>query len=140
MAGCDGCTACCKVMHVRELNKPAHQWCPHCKIGTGCGAYDTRPESCKVFECIWLQTQRGQKPLAHELRPDISHVVLTTTKDDRDGVVLNVSPDRPRAWQTGAMGKLVSEMLRDGITVLVKCGDKITQLNAAAAEWNSPKV
>ena len=130
MASCGTCTACCKVMHVRELEKPAHRWCPHCKIAQGCGIYESRPESCRVFECIWLQTQRGQKPLAHELRPDISRVVLTTTKDDRDGVVLNVSPDRPNAWKTGPIAKLVSEMLRDGITVLVKCGDKITELHA----------
>lgn len=132
MAGCDGCTACCKVMHIRELDKPAHKWCPHCRIGTGCGAYETRPESCKVFECIWLQTQRGQKPLAHALRPDISHVVLTTTKHDGgEGVVLHVSPDRPNAWKTGAMGKLVAEMLGDGIGVVLKCGDRVTQLDPA---------
>jgi uncharacterized protein len=132
MAGCDGCTACCKVMHVRELEKPAHKWCPHCRIGSGCGAYETRPESCRVFECIWLQTQRGQKPLALELRPNISHVVLTTTKDDGgEGVVLNLSPDRPNAWKSGAMGALVEDMLRDGIRVVLKCGDRITELSSA---------
>ena len=130
MAGCGTCTACCKIMQVHELDKPANRWCPHCRIGRGCRIYEARPESCRAFECIWLRTQHGQKPLAHELRPDISRVVLSTTRDDRDGVVVNVSPDRPNAWKTGAMGQLVSEMLRDGITVLVKCGDKITELQA----------
>ena len=34
-AGCDSCTACCKIMKVRELDKPANTWCAHCAIGEG---------------------------------------------------------------------------------------------------------
>lgn len=34
---CDGCTAWCKVMKVRELDKPANTWCTHCTIDAGCG-------------------------------------------------------------------------------------------------------
>ena len=41
----DGCTACCKILKIRELNKPANTWCKHCNIGVGCGIYDSRPES-----------------------------------------------------------------------------------------------
>ncbi len=76
--GCDGCTACCKIMKVRELDKPANVWCQHCRIGSGCGIYVERPESCRVYECLWLKTQRMGRPIPPELRPDRSRVVIGT--------------------------------------------------------------
>jgi hypothetical protein len=127
MHGCDGCTACCKVMEIRELNKPGNTWCQHCKIGVGCGIYDTRPESCRVYECVWLQSQRGGKPLALELRPDRSRVVIGVANQGED-FVLYVSPDRPDAWKRGAFGKFVAETRAKGFTVLVKCGERLQKL------------
>ena len=127
MAGCDGCTACCKIMEVRELSKPGNVWCTHCRIGAGCAIYDERPASCRTFECVWLQTQRGKAPLAPELRPDSSRVVIYTTNNGND-IVLNVSPDRPDAWKRGEMGRLVGRMLADGLPVTVNCGDRIEKL------------
>ena len=127
MHSCDGCTACCKIMEIRELNKPGNTWCSHCKIGVGCGIYDTRPESCRVYECVWLQTQRGNKPLSLDLRPDRLRVVIGTTNHG-DDIVLHVSTDRPDAWKRGGIGKLVAEMLADGITVMVKCGKTLRKL------------
>ena len=127
MHSCDGCTACCKVMQIEELNKPANTWCPHCTIGVGCGIYDTRPESCRVYECIWLQTQRGAKPLALELRPDKSRVVMGVTNQG-DDLVLYVSPDRPDAWKRGGIAKIVAETRAKGFTVLIKCGDRLQTL------------
>ncbi|MFA5913867.1 MAG: hypothetical protein WC830_09965 [Burkholderiales bacterium] len=125
--GCDGCTACCKTLHIRELNKPGDTWCRHCSIGVGCGIYDDRPESCRVYECVWLQTQRGGRPLAPELRPDKSRVVLGVTNGG-DDLVLYVDPDRPDAWKRGAMAKLVAEMRAKGFAVLVKCGERLQHL------------
>jgi hypothetical protein len=127
MRGCDGCTACCKIMQVRELDKPASTWCRHCRVGAGCSIYETRPESCRTFECVWLQTQSGEAPLAPELRPDISRVVMSTASQGRD-IVLNLATDRPDAWKHGAIATLVAKMLNDGITVLIKCGDKLEKL------------
>ena len=127
MLGCDGCTACCKVLKIRELDKPAHTWCKHCRIGVGCGIYESRPESCRIYECVWLQTQRGGRPLAPELRPDVSRVVMGVANGG-DDLVLYVSPDRPDAWKHGAMAELVAEMQAKGFTVLVKCGERVQQL------------
>jgi hypothetical protein len=127
MAGCDGCTACCKIMQVRELDKPANVWCKHCRIGAGCAIYEERPHSCRTFECVWLQTQHGKNPLALELRPDTSRVVIYTT-DNGNTIVLNVGPDRPDAWKHGEMGRLVARMLADGLPVLLNCGNKIEKL------------
>lgn len=115
-------------MGVHELGKSVNQRCVHCKTGVGCAIYETRPQSCRTFECVWLQTQRGASPLARELRPDASRVVMSTTPDG-ETVVLNVGTDRPDAWKRGAIGKLVSEMLADGVPVLLKCGDAVRKLN-----------
>src|SRR5262249_6364064 len=52
---CGECSACCKVLDVLELDKPAHQWCKHCRPGRGgCLIYDRRPTICRVFACAWL--------------------------------------------------------------------------------------
>jgi len=127
MHSCDGCTACCKILKIRELNKPANTWCGHCNIGVGCGIYDTRPESCRVYECVWLQSQRGGKPLPLELRPDRSRVVIGVTNGG-DDLVLYVSPDRPDAWKRGGIASFVAEMRAKGFTILVSCGEEVQKL------------
>lgn len=111
-------------MKVHELNKPDNTWCQHCKIGDGCQIYETRPESCRVYECVWLQTQRGGKPLELALRPDISRVVIGTLNQGED-IVLYVSADRPDAWNRGEMGKLVSGLQARHIRVFISCRDNL---------------
>lgn len=127
MHNCDGCTACCKVLKIQELDKPGNTWCRHCKIGVGCGAYETRPEACRIYECVWLQTQRMGKPMALELRPDKSRVVVGTTNQGED-IVLYVSPDRPNAWQHGALLGFVNDLLGRRINVFVSCNDRLQKL------------
>lgn len=124
MAGCDGCTACCKIMKVRELDKAANVWCRHCTIGSGCGVYASRPESCRVYECLWLKTQAMDRPIPLALRPDRSRVVIGTTNQGED-VILYVSPDRPDAWQRGEFGRFVGDLKRKGHTVLVSCAEVV---------------
>lgn len=127
MASCDSCTACCKVMKIAELDKPAHVWCKDCDIGRGCRSYDTRPESCRVYECLWLQTQRGGKPLALALRPDKSKVVIGVTNGGED-IVLYVPPERPEAWRQGEFGKFVDDLRGRRVTVLISCGERLQRL------------
>lgn len=51
---CAGCTMCCKLLDIPELQKPALRWCTHCDIGTGCKIYETRPAPCAAFACAYL--------------------------------------------------------------------------------------
>lgn len=61
---CGECAACCSVLEVTELAKPAHTLC---RFGGGpCAAYDARPPSCRTFRCLWLE---GAVP-GDENRPD----------------------------------------------------------------------
>jgi len=127
MHSCGNCTACCKIMIVEALDKPSNTWCPHCKIAEGCGIYESRPDACRIYECVWLQSQRGGKPMAFELRPDKSRVVIGVTNQG-DDIVLYVSPDRPDAWKIGEMGRFVAEMRAKGFPVAVACGKRLRQL------------
>ncbi len=127
MYNCDGCTTCCKTLKIRELDKPGNTWCQHCKIGVGCGIYDSRPESCRVYECVWLQTQRLDKPIPLALRPDKSRVLIGTTNQGED-VVLYVSPERPDAWKHREFSGLLAEFQARGIRVMVSCGDTLHRI------------
>jgi hypothetical protein len=124
---CDGCTACCKVLKIRELDKAGNVWCKHCKIGVGCGNYEGRPESCRVYECIWLQTQRLDKPIAFNLRPDKSRVVIGTTNHGEE-MVFYVTPDRPNAWDQGDFRRLVAELRGRGIVMYVSDSDDLKRI------------
>lgn len=68
---CGTCTACCKTHPIRELEKPAGGWCPHCHIGHGCRIYESRPDSCREFECQWLKGTGDDGD-----RPDKSRIVI----------------------------------------------------------------
>lgn len=71
---CGSCTACCKIssIDVPALRKPAGVMCPNC-TGTACAIYDTRPEPCRTFFCLWRRV--GSMP--DELRPDRIGVMFT---------------------------------------------------------------
>ena len=71
---CDDCVACCQVLNIDapELVKPANQMCPHC-TGQGCAIYDTRPQVCRTWDCVWRRIE--SMPL--ETRPDHLGVLFT---------------------------------------------------------------
>jgi len=47
------CTACCVTRDVPELEKPPGMRCDH-QTPNGCAIYETRPDSCREFACLWL--------------------------------------------------------------------------------------
>ncbi len=51
---CGACTACCTLLGVDEIAKPAKQRCEHLKPRGGCGVYAVRPGSCADYRCAWL--------------------------------------------------------------------------------------
>jgi hypothetical protein len=111
-------------MEVRDLpqTKPRDQWCGHCVQGKGCGIYETRPDSCRVFDCVWLQKPR----LPESLRPDRSKVVLSTVEKDHL-LVANIDPGFPDAWRRPEMLRLLALNMRRGVKVMLRVGDR-TQL------------
>lgn len=75
---CGGCTLCCKLTPVEEIQKHAGQRCKHQRTGVGCSIYEKRPLSCRTWSCMWLLDPVGTKDLS---RPDRSHYVIDLVPD-----------------------------------------------------------
>lgn len=108
---CGDCTLCCKLLHVKELKKPSHTDCLYQIDETacrpGCSIYNNRPQSCKDFECLWLQ----EDDMPADLRPDKSHVVLWVNETG-EILIASVDPKYPLAYREGEMGRLLQVMLQ----------------------------
>lgn len=89
---CADCSACCKLVAVHELSKPAQTWCDHCEIGKGCRIYPTRPDDCRTFYCGWLLDER----IPDAWRPRDSKIVV---KFEPRRIVIHVDKDRKDAWR-----------------------------------------
>ena len=74
---------CCKVMAVEALDKPVGVMCKHA-CGK-CSIYETRPDSCRTYNCLWLVDER----VPEEFKPSKTKVVLNA----KDGAI-QVSVDR----------------------------------------------
>lgn len=77
---CGECTLCCRVMGVEDYEpepKKPGDLCPDV-CSRGCRRYATRPESCRVFACLWVQGG-----LAKWMRPDKIGIVFVP--DDTGG-------------------------------------------------------
>jgi hypothetical protein len=121
--GCGGCTLCCKVMGVPSLDKPANQWCAHCRAGIGCGVYDNRPAECRTFICGYL----SMPALADEWKPVVSRLVINTQSAEGTMIVY-VDPARPEAWRRqpyyGALQAWARQALPSHGRVIVRLAER----------------
>jgi len=92
---CGSCSLCCKVLGIAALMKPQGKWCPHCRIGSGCGNYEARPEECRTFSCLWLT----QSFLGPQWKPDRAGFVLATEQGGAR-LIVYADPGKPAAWRT----------------------------------------
>ena len=73
---CGTCALCCKIKGIGELGGAAGRWCPHCNKAQGCTIYESRPQSCRDYECFWHRTQRSADPMPAYFRPDRTQVII----------------------------------------------------------------
>lgn len=91
---CDTCTMCCKILSIKDLEKPQGQWCSHCNIGKGCKIYDLRPEECKTFYCgylSWVMVNEWWFPAKCKM--------VIVSELDGNRIAVHVDPARPNAWK-----------------------------------------
>jgi hypothetical protein len=91
---CGSCTMCCKVYDVPEVDSLAGQWCRNCAPGRGCVAWETRPDQCRKFECLW----RTQEWLGPEWKPETAKMIFTIDPTGRF-LQFQVDPGAPNAWK-----------------------------------------
>jgi hypothetical protein len=91
---CHGCTLCCKMLRVEELNKPPLTWCALCDAKAGCKAYEERPSECRAFYCGYLL----DSALDDRWKPANCKLIVTF-EEHANEILIHVDPDRPDAWR-----------------------------------------
>lgn len=119
---CGDCTLCCKIMGIRELDKPPGVWCGHCRPARGCAIYDSRPQECRKFVCGYLHSP----DLDERWKPSLCKFVLA---DDDGDTRIVVDPARPDAWKkepyyTSFKG-WAQAALKEGTKVLVAIANRV---------------
>lgn len=115
---CNGCTACCTVLGVEELAKPAGVPCAHVEAAR-CGIYSTRPPSCREFYCSWRMGLGTP-----EDRPDVLGIVFDEArKHVLEGKALLAREVWPGAFQQAEA--FLKQLAGTGLLiVLVSAGGK----------------
>jgi hypothetical protein len=72
---CGECSLCCKLLPMKEFNKPAGVRCQHQRHGVGCNIYPRRPMACHIWICRWLKGDDTGS------RPDRAHLVVDIMPD-----------------------------------------------------------
>lgn len=114
---------CCKLLGIGALDKPAGSWCAHCSPPAGCTIYDSRPQECRDFACLWYESA----VLGEEWKPIRSKIVLYLVDDER--LVAHVDPGSPNAWRADPFYAQLKEWSRRGMKtgpkVVVRVGERL---------------
>lgn len=84
---CGGCVECCRYipLDLPELAKPTGQLCHYCVDGSGCAVHAIRPQTCRVWFCLWRAVE-----LSGDWRPDHSGVIIRPDGVERGEITLYV--------------------------------------------------
>ena len=131
MAGfCADCTGCCVVFEVKDVSKAFGETCKHLGhtlFGKGCQIYNERPDACRRYVCLWLDSQRRVEveSMPEAMRPDVTKVVLGWPwGTDRETLFVYPYPGYEDAWQKQPVAKYLGEVLSRGGKVVVVTGNK----------------
>jgi hypothetical protein len=111
-------------MRVDELAKPMGRWCDHFKAGVGCGVHETRPPSCRNFQCLWTISPT----MPDAVRPDRCKVVMTMDDGGRR-IIARADPADPSAWRRepvhGQLRRWASDFWFKGRTIWAQAGQRM---------------
>ncbi len=107
---CGTCTLCCKLLVVLEIDKEAGVLCKHCDEGVGCNEYESRPDSCRDFQCAYSQMEK----VSEKLRPDNCGVIFERIQDD----IMLGTVDFHRKSYSDIKGQ-ISYFISEGINVVM---------------------
>ena len=131
MAGfCQDCTGCCIVFEVKDINKAFGETCKHLGktlFGIGCEIYPERPDACRKYVCLWLDSQRRMdvESFPESMRPDVTKVVLGWPWGrDRETLFVYPYPGYENNWRKPPISNYLQMVLSKGGKVVVVMGDK----------------
>lgn len=113
--GCGPCIGCCSIFQIPALQKPKYTLCKHC-TGSSCGIYDSRPDDCRKFYCLW----RRIAAMPEETRPDRIGIVFTYEIHDsppipfRKRYIIGRAIDDPAVFDTRLGRAAVDMFIREG--------------------------
>ena len=108
---------CCTALEIPELKKPAGPACPNCILSGGCTIYADRPQVCRDFECLWLNSRE----LPVNMRPDkIGTILMEDEETDEYRAVC--APERPLAWRNPRVFAHLIAVAKTGRIVVAKAG------------------
>ena len=91
---CSGCSLCCTLLRIEELDKPPMVACANCEAGGGCRIYQDRPTECRQFYCGYLLDAK----LDERWKPSRSNL-LVAFEEYPYAVAIHVDPAFPDAWR-----------------------------------------
>ena len=110
---CGSCSACCHVLRVDELRKPAGRDCVHQLREGGCGIHAARPAVCRGYECLWLQGG-----LEDDERPDRTGGIVDLEARGT-GVQLGIREIRPGAFDGSRALRAIADRHREEMPVRI---------------------
>jgi len=145
---CGACNACCKLLRIPDLDKPAGMLCEWTTIHGGCSRQAEKPKdpfnpvpgeayelaACAQFKCVWLQSQTRTDPgeiQPRHWRPDISHVMMgPKDRDNELHLFVHVDPNYPNAWTEPEINAYLRGMVERGCEVEIVIGETTFMLEA----------
>ena len=111
MRRCGDCKECCTAMnHTHSARGVACQY----ECSTGCSIYQSRPDDCRGFACVWLEGQLPRKD-----RPDLSGIMVIREATEF-GLTTMVHETREGASKRGRGASLIQRLhANTGETMLV---------------------
>ena len=110
---CGPCSACCTVLRVDELAKPAGRDCVHQRGEAGCSIHARRPPVCRGYHCLWLQGGRDD-----DARPDRTGGIVDLEPDGL-GVRLTIRETRPGAFDASPTLQSIADHYRAQMPVRI---------------------
>lgn len=107
---CGDCTLCCTLLPIKEMKSPAGKTCIACR-NNKCNIYNTRPQECKDFKCLWLTSP----VLGEDLRPDKCGVMFELCPEEKTVIALIARKN----WKKENTKLLINQMLHDGYIVWI---------------------
>lgn len=127
---CADCTGCCIVFEVKDVPKPFGEPCKHIGqtlFGIGCQIYEERPDACRRYVCLYLDSQRRTdvEKFPESMRPNISHCVLGWPwGTDRETLFVYPYPGHDDAWQRPPVSLYLRSILAKGAKVVIVTKNK----------------